>query len=56
MEDNMAENKVTPKDKDLDQLAKQFEKTTQMKVIQTPPPTEGKTIYAKDDPQYKKEQ
>jgi len=48
----MAENK----DKDLDQMAKQFEKITGMKVIQTPVPPEGKITYAKDDPQYKGKQ
>jgi hypothetical protein len=46
----MAENK----DKELNDLAKQYEKITGMKVIQTPVPGEGKTTYAKDDPQYKK--
>lgn len=44
------------KDKDLDQMAKQFEKITGMKVIQTPVPPDGKTTYAKDDKQYQKGQ
>lgn len=33
-------------------VGKAFEKSTNMKVIPTPPPPQGQTTFAKDDPQY----
>ncbi len=38
-----------PKDKDIEDLTKAFEKATGMRVITTPPPGQGVTTYAKDE-------